>query len=258
MPGTDQERSEARPTLAWLGLLLMIVAFIGLQLNSPRSKPLTEILPPPPKEPFAVVVLDPGHGGQDSGAAKGALVEKEITLDVAHRVERALQLGGLTPVLTRGDDSYVSLPARAAIANAQTDCVFISIHFDDAKANATGVETYYGARQVSLLSFSQPALPEPRNAESQALATFIQESLVARTQAVNRGTTPQQFFVITNVRHPAVLVEGGFLTNSVEMNKLETPDYREAIAMAITEGVIQYRDTLQQQKTPLAIDLPDH
>ena len=92
--------------------------------------------------------------------------------------------------------------------------------------------------------------------ESQSLAGFIQEALVTRTQAVNRGTTPQQFFVIAAVRHPAVLVEGGFLTNSDELNKLATGDYREQIAAAISDGVMRYREVLQGQETPLAVDLP--
>ena len=75
------------------------------------------------------------------------------------------------------------------------------------------------------------------------------------TQAVNRGTSPQQFFVIANVRHPAVLVEGGFLTNADEKNKLATGDYREQIAAAISDGVMRYREILQQRRTPLAVNL---
>src|SRR5215831_4224326 len=138
MSGTDQGRRKPHPSIAWMGLLLMIVSFVFLQRNSPSAKRKGEISPPPPKEPFAVVVLDPGHGGQDSGAAKGGLAEKDIALDVAYRVEHFLQLRGLAPLLTRADDSYISLPDRAAIANAQADCVFVSIHFDDAKPDATG------------------------------------------------------------------------------------------------------------------------
>jgi N-acetylmuramoyl-L-alanine amidase len=195
---------------------------------------------------------------------KSGMLEKELALDVAHRVERLLQLQGVATLLTRTGDTYVSLADRAAVANAQRNCVFISIHFDDAgRRAATGVETYYAAHQisdstrvVSWLPFLQRTALEPANVESQSLAGFIQEALVTRTQAVNRGTNPQQFFVIANVRHPAVLVEGGFLTNADEMNKLATGDYREQIAAAISDGVIRYREGLQQQRTPLAVNLP--
>jgi N-acetylmuramoyl-L-alanine amidase len=195
---------------------------------------------------------------------KSGMLEKELALDVAQRVERLLRLRGMATLLTRTDDSYVSLGDRAAIANAQGKCVFISIHFDDAaRPAATGVETYYASRQVSNSTRMTPWWPflrqtslESVNVESQSLAAFIQAALVARTQAVDRGTTPQQFFVIAYVRHPAVLVEGGFLTNLEELNKLATGDYREQIAAAICDGVMRYREVLQGQEMPPAVDLP--
>lgn len=253
-----------RSLLAWLGLLLMAVSFVWLQLTAvPRS--LTQLeSPPPPPEPFAVVVLDPGHGGQDSGTSKSGLVEKELTLDVAHRVERNLQERGLVTVMTRASDTYVSLQDRAVIANSQPESVFVSIHFDEAgRSAATGIETYYAAHPVSLperlaswLPFLQRTSSEPPNVESQSLAAFIQESLVGRTQATNRGTRPQQFFVIANVHHPAVLVEGGFLTNKDDAVKLANAEYREQMAAGIAEGILQYRDTLLDKRTPLAVDLP--
>ena len=194
---------------------------------------------------------------------KAGILEKELALDVAHRVERFLQLQGVATLLTRVGDTYVSLADRAAVANAQRDCVFISIHFDDAaRSAATGVETYYAAHQISnstrvlsWLPFLQRTALESANLEIQSLAAFIQEALVTHTQAVNRGTSPQQFFVIANVRHPAVLVEGGFLTNAEEKNKLATGDYREQIAAAISDGVMHYREILQQKRTPLTVNL---
>ena len=79
---------------------------------------------------------------------------------------------------------------------------------------------------------------------------------MARTQATNRGTRPQQFFVIANVQHPAVLVEGGFLTNKDDVSKLANADYREQMAAGIADGITRYRDTLLGQETPLAVDLP--
>jgi N-acetylmuramoyl-L-alanine amidase len=241
----------------------MVVSFTWLQFSSPKSNPQVDIPAPATEGPFTLVVLDPGHGGQDSGTTKAGIPEKELALDVAHRVERFLQLQGVATLLTRAGDTYVSLADRAAIANAQSNCVFISIHFDDAaRPAATGVETYYAPHQMSnstgvasWLPFLPQTSLESANVESQSLAAFIQEALVKRTQAVNRGTTAQQFFVIANVRHPAVLVEGGFLTNAHEMNKLATGDYREEIAAAISDGVMRYREVLQKQRTPLAVNL---
>jgi N-acetylmuramoyl-L-alanine amidase len=257
-------RTSERSLLAWLGLSLMVVSFVWLQVTAvPRSLTRLE-LPPPPTAPFAVVVIDPGHGGQDSGTSKNGLVEKELTLDVAHRVERQLQERGFVAVMTRADDSYVSLQDRAAIANNQPESVFVSIHFDEAgRTAATGIETYYAAHPISFparvaswLPFLQRTSSEPPNLESQSLAAFIEESLVVHTQATNRGTRPQQFYVIANVRHPAVLVEGGFLTNKEDVVKLVNADYRELMAAGIAQGILQYRDTLLEKRTPLAVDLP--
>jgi len=259
----DRGRRQGRPILAWIGLLLMIASFTWLQLLTPISSPQADIRTPATEGPLALAVLDPGHGGQDSGTMKGGLLEKDLALDVAHRTERFLQLQGVATLLTRTGDTYLSLADRAAVANAQRNCVFISIHFDDAtRPAATGVETYYAARQISnaprvesWFPFLQQASAESANVESQSLAAFIQEALVTHTQAVNRGTTPQQFFVIANVRHPAVLVEGGFLTNTDELNKLATDEYREQIAAAISDGVMRYRAVLRQQRIPLAVNL---
>jgi N-acetylmuramoyl-L-alanine amidase len=251
-------RTERRPHFAWLGVLLMVVSFVWLQFLPPLSRPPAAVTLPADEDPFALVVLDPGHGGQDSGTMKAGILEKDLALDVAHRAERLLQLNGFTTLLTRSDDTYIPLAGRAAIANEQRNCVFISIHFDDAaRSAATGVETYYAthqtssnARLLSWLPFLQRTSFEPPNAESQNLASFIQEALVLHTQAVDRGTRPQQFFVIANVRHPAVLVEGGFLTNAEEMNKLTNGDYREQIAAAISDGVMRYREVLREQRRP--------
>src|SRR5258708_27623503 len=90
-------------------------------------------------KPFAVVVLDPGHGGQDSGAICGGVLEKDLTLDVARRIDRLLNSEGIATLMTRVGDTYVSLADRAAFANRVRNCVFVSIHFnEDDKPGATG------------------------------------------------------------------------------------------------------------------------
>ncbi len=257
-------RTSERSLLAWIGLFLMAGSFVWLQVTAvPRSLTRLEI-PPPRNATFALVVIDPGHGGKDSGTMKAGMVEKDLALDVAHRLERILQERGLTPLLTRSDDNYVSLQERASLANNQPQSVFVSIHFDEAgRSGATGIETYYATHPISLpervaswFPFLQRTSSEPPNLESQSLAASIQQSLVAQTQAVNRGTRSQQFFVIANVRYPAVLVEGGFLTNKDDVGKLANADYREQMAMGIADGIVHYRDTLQEQRTPLTLDLP--
>ena len=252
---------RAQNVIAWIGLLLMLTSLAWLQWTSPPAAARRERAPPPAHEPFPVVVLDPGHGGQDSGAMVGGILEKDLTLDVAQRVDRLLQSQGLATVMTRVGDSYVSLADRASLTNRVPDCVLVSIHFNEGnKPVSSGVETYYADHQtqagrpaISWLPFLQRIAAEAPNLESQSLAAFIQEALVARTKAANRGTKPEHFFVITNVRHPAVLVEGGFLTNKEDIARLSSIEYREQIATAISEGIIRYRDLLKQRPPTLAV-----
>ena len=194
----------------------------------------------------------------------GGVLEKDLTLDVAHRVDRLLEAEGIATVMTRLGDAYVSLAERAAFANRVSDCIFISIHFnEDNQPVSTGVETYYAAHQItpgsfmtSWLPFLWRALSESPNLESQSLAGFIQEALVLRTQALDRGTKAKQFFVIANVTSPAVLVEGGFLTNKEDNSRLTSEDYREQLAAAISDGILRYRDALKQRQSAVAVTAP--
>jgi N-acetylmuramoyl-L-alanine amidase len=249
--------------LALLGLLLMIASFVWMQRTSKteltaRSRTAQPSATP---RPFAVVVLDPGHGGQDSGALCGGILEKDLTLDVARRIDRLLESEGIATVMTRVGDTYVSLADRAAIANRVSDCIFVSIHFnEDNQPVSSGVETYYAAHQItagsfmaSWLPFLWRALSESPNFESQNLAGFIQEALVARTRALDRGVKSRQFFVIANVTSPAVLIEGGFLTNKEDISKLASEDHREQIAAAVSDGILRYRAALMERQSTLAV-----
>src|SRR5213592_3631953 len=259
-------RQAMRNILAWTGLALMIVAFVWMQRTSkPRLGQSTMAQPSAGPGPFAVVVLDPGHGGQDSGAMCCGMLEKDLTLDVAKRVDRLLQSEGIATVMTRVGDSYVSLADRATFANRVSDCIFVSIHFnEDNKPVSSGVETYYAAHQITAGSFVASWLPflwrplfDSPNFESQSLAQYIQEALVARTGALDRGTRAEQFFVIANVTSPAVLIEGGFLTNKEDISKVASEDYREQLAAAVTDGILGYGDAVKQRQSTLAVTAPE-
>ena len=253
-------RRGLRSGLAWLGFIMMVVSFVWWEWTSKPSTPIsTRTLPSQELSP--VVVIDPGHGGQDSGAMCAGMLEKDVTLDVGQRLDRLLQAQGVPTVLTRVGDAYVSLPDRAALTNRVPHCVLVSIHFnEDNQALSTGIETYYAEHQAppgpalaSWLPFWHRAVTPDPNLESQSLASFIQQELVVRTQALNRGTKPKQFFIITNVRHPAVLVEGGFLTNKEDIAKIANPEYREQMAIAIAEGVLRYRELLKTRPATVAV-----
>jgi N-acetylmuramoyl-L-alanine amidase len=251
-----------RRAIPWLGLLLLAISFIWFVRLPAHAPPVARSTQPSPRngERTLLVVLDPGHGGGDSGAICGTVLEKDLALDVALQAELLLRAGGFATAMTRTSDRYVSLAERASLGNRKENSVFVSIHFNDGeRATASGIETYYASRQAarsgwfSWLPFLQRSETDSVTAKSESLAALIQEALVERTRAVNRGVKAEQFYVIANVRHPAALVEGGFLTNKSDLTKLATAEYRAQIARAISDGVERYRQATRVGGTTLAL-----
>jgi N-acetylmuramoyl-L-alanine amidase len=174
---------------------------------------------------FSTVVIDPGHGGFDRGGIPGQIVpEKMVALDTALRLQKLLQRAGLRTVMTRTTDVFIPLSVRAAIANAQRDAIFVSIHYNAARrTSAHGIETY------------------SENNRGAVLASRIQRDIVTRVSTENRGIRSAEYYVLRNCRLPAVLVECGFLTNPIEAQLALTPAYREQVAEQIAAGIIEQR-----------------
>ncbi len=258
--GKTRDGGAVRRGIAWGGFVLMIVSVIWLQLMPPSEPRGAKTTAPSATIAIGRVIIDAGHGGKDSGAIHNGVLEKDLTLDVALRLQRRIEARGLPTTLTRSGDEWVSLAGRAAAANREHDSIFVSIHFDEGtRSAATGVQTFYAARQVqnsllpSWIPFLQAISGETPNLKSQSLAGFVQEALVAKTQAFNRGTKAEQFYVVANVRHPAVLVEGGFLSNSGDISKLATETYREQLAGAIADGIVRYQEIAAERPTTVAL-----
>jgi N-acetylmuramoyl-L-alanine amidase len=175
----------------------------------------------------AVVVIDPGHGGYDRGGMPGQrLPEKVFTLDVAKRLARILRNdSGIKVVLTRDDDSFVSLTERTNIANqhARQNAVFVSIHFNAGRRQgAFGIETYYN------------------NQRGYRLAALIHPRVIRAMGSIDRGIRHRGFWVLRRNRLPAVLVECGFLTNPMEAGRLSDSRSRERLARAIAAAIVRY------------------
>jgi N-acetylmuramoyl-L-alanine amidase len=193
-----------------------------------------------------MVILDPGHGGADGGGKGRGLLEKDLTLDVAQRTERLLKLAGFPTVLTRYEDKYVALKERARIANQYDDALFISIHFNkDSASQSYGIETFYAKQKLAVKEewtwvgfFNEPERPSETG---EHLAGAIQASVATRTEARNRGIRGRDLYVVRHVRCPAVLIEGGFMSNAFDSQLLKNGDYRERLAMGIAEGVMSYQ-----------------
>jgi N-acetylmuramoyl-L-alanine amidase len=174
---------------------------------------------------FSTVVIDPGHGGFDRGGIPGQKVpEKMVALDTALRLQQLLQRDGLRTVMTRSTDIFIPLFVRSAIANAQHDAIFVSIHYNASpRSGAHGIETY------------------SENNRGAVLAARIQRHLINRVSTENRGIRSAEYYVLRKCRLPAVLVECGFLTNPTEAQLALTTAYRQQVAEQIAAGIIEQR-----------------
>lgn len=175
---------------------------------------------------FKTVVIDAGHGGRDNGGSYGKVYEKWLALDTALRVEKKLKGKGFRTVMTRRSDQFISLSGRAKLGNRYANSIFISIHYNFTwKSNVSGLETFY----------CSPA--------SKPLADAVQRGMLNRVKSVNRGVKYARYYVIRHSRNPAILVEGGFVSNSRERGRTKEGWYREAIADGIVDGVVSFKKT---------------
>lgn len=218
------------------------------------------------------VVLDPGHGGHDTGSiSPGGLVEKELVLDIAKR------LGALITerldsevVYTRTEDTFVPLEVRTALANEQKADLFISLHANSSRLRGiAGPETYYlnfttsasalevAARENAssektiheLQELVQKITLKTKVQESREFAAALQKSLYGnlfkgKTTAKDRGVKRAPFVVLIGASMPSVLVELDFLTNARSEKLLKTPEHRQRVAEALFKGVAQYASSL--------------
>ena len=173
---------------------------------------------------FRTVVIDAGHGGHDNGGQWGRVYEKHLALDTAYRLESKLKALGYQTVMTRRSDYFISLPQRVSTGNRYQNAIFVSIHYNYTwKQEVSGLETF----------FSSP--------QGRTLAQYVQSSLIRRTRTVDRNAKYARFYVIRNSTLPAILVEGGFVSNAAERNRMKSGWFRESIAQGIVDGIQRYR-----------------
>ena len=272
-------RDEVRPRRLWrhlppaAGLALMLGCLWNLLCNGPLPswRPWWLNGPGPARAGGVSVVIDPGHGGGDSGAVAHGMVEKDLNLDVGLRVARVLRSQGVVVWLTREDDHFVPLEDRVRQANALPGAIFVSIHFNDASGDgkaagrASGIETFYSETKeapptgwvwASLLggakggvSSNQPGGGAWAVREGQTLADTIQGSLISGTAAADRGIKERGLYVTRRVMGPAVLVEGGFVSHPAESKLLGDPAYRQKLADSVAAGILRY---LESSRLPSA------
>jgi N-acetylmuramoyl-L-alanine amidase len=231
----------------------------------------------PSGENVKTVVIDPGHGGRDTGAiGPSGVKEKDIVLDLGLRLKRLIEESlGLKVIMTRSEDVFVPLEERTAIANRYKADFFISLHVNAApKSRAVGFETYFLSREPSdrgarasairenmVLSLEGVGPEEQRGLkavlwdlaqtfyvrESSELAELLLNELGQILKVDNRGVKSAPFFVLIGAAMPSVLVEVTFITNPKEERKLERDGYRQRVAEALLAGIAKFKTRYEKR-----------
>ncbi len=231
----------------------------------------------PPRAAF-VVVIDPGHGGDDRGAlGPSGLAEKDVTLDVARRLKaRILSEMDAEVILTRDADKTMTLDERTAIANHNRADLFVSIHANASRrGNARGAETYFlsyqatddESRAIAAIENNTLGLEEgvQKNGnlemilwdlaqsaflkESSVLAELVQENLNDALDIANRGIKQAPFRVLMGATMPAILIEVAFITSPEEEKRLKDPAFKDRLAGAIFASVRKFHDKYIQARS---------
>jgi N-acetylmuramoyl-L-alanine amidase len=224
------------------------------------------------------IVIDPGHGGHDSGTlGVDGIEEKDVVLDVALRLGKLLhdRLGSEI-IYTRSDDTFIPLETRTAIANKAQADLFLSIHANSSSdESARGVETYYlnfttspdaletAARENAVSDQSIHQLSDlvkkialkDKIAESREFASDVETSLYGGLQKGNvglkdRGVKKAPFVVLIGANMPSILAEISFVTNEKDAKQLQQPEYRERVAESLYKGVAKYAGGLSGTRVP--------
>lgn len=181
---------------------------------------------PIPKSSARTVILDPGHGGSDTGALRAGQAEKDINLDIAKKTAAILISKGINVEMTRWNDATVSLQDRVEFSNSRNPAVYVSIHINSCvKPEIYGLETHY---------YKEPGFE---------VARIVHKSLISKVSSLDRGLFKSRFYVINHTEAPSILLELGFISNDRERNALLTEERKNKSAEAIAEGIINYLNT---------------
>ena len=212
---------------------------------------------------FNTVVVDAGHGGKDPGSRGFYSHEKTYTLKMARLVRDLLKKRGYKVVMTRDSDVFISLSNRVWIANKYPGAVFVSIHFNSGNSRANGIETFtispvgvpHMGRGVSSRDYNMV----PGNimdSASIALATAVHSRTLLylnnpkygnNFKIEDRGIKRARFNVLTGIKIPAILFEGGFLSNRSESGKVHSSAYQVTLATAIVRAIDVYKASVSRR-----------
>jgi len=215
-----------------LRLLVCLLFCFSLSAVQPTYgyKPLRTYKVSLPQHAKPLIILDPGHGGDDEGAKVHYFMEKRLTLMTTLLVRKYLEEMGYRVIMTRSKDVFIPLHRRVSIANKTKAVLFASIHYNSSPSiEAHGIEVFYHRGSDA-----------KRLKESHKLASSVLGELISCTTAHSRGVKSGNFHVIRETSMPAILVEGGFMTNQEERTNLRDKRYLEKVAKGIALGIDKY------------------
>jgi len=241
---------------------LFLAAFSCLQLNA------------------AIILLDPGHGGEDKGAkaitTKGEIMEKDLSLKLSQKIFEKLKRMGHTVVLSRSLDRTVTLDERAQMAEKLSADIFISIHFNSSTTPlSAGFETYYldNHSDVAVKKVEQAENNSGLSGDALIIHQIITDLVVDRTvktsrelaglihtkikgalgphKMKDRGVRPGLFYVLALAKRPGLLLEVGFISNPKELQKMSSDHFQDDYAQAVANGINQFFGTKKRGKIPL-------
>jgi N-acetylmuramoyl-L-alanine amidase len=213
------------------------------------------------------IVLDPGHGGKDTGKVNARLKveEKDLALDTALRLKKRLEKDGYRVALTREDDRLPELTERATVARQEKADLFLSLHYNSVENDVervTGVEVYTMTPQHQLSADQKPddqvdVFNDGNRTDhwNALLGDLVHRQLLRELKVSDRGFKRARWAVLRLAPCPAVLIEGGYLSQDAEAGKIATPAYRQKIAEAIADGVQAYAAILDGLRKKAAADL---
>lgn len=210
---------------------------------------------------YRTIVIDPGHGGQDTGA-KGprGVEEKMMAFDIARRLRTQLIKSGFRVYLTRDGDRFIELEQRAERAKRWGADLFVSIHLNSAGGDANGTETYtMTAAGYSSTGGGRGTAAEMGNrfdALNAQLGYQIQRAVIPQAQTADRGVRRARFVVLRQAPCPAVLIECGFLSNRREEMRFMTEAFRENLAQGIARGIYNYAQLVRMARKELQPPTP--
>jgi N-acetylmuramoyl-L-alanine amidase len=252
-PRQDSRKAQINGVAVWLAFPLLYQNGSVSISRTDLAQTLRPVLFPPTNVfglKIKTICIDPGHGGNDPGYQVGTSDEKKYTLLLAQEMCEQLKKAGFNVVLTRTTDTYIKLPGRPELARRHNADLFVSVHFNSdgpQHKEVRGIEVYCLTPEGAFSTNAggegdtRPCTGNRQNEKNMLLAYQMQLSLTRNLSTEDRGVHRARFKVLSDATMPAILIEGGFMSNPTEGRRIFDSNYRRQMARAIVNGILVYQ-----------------